>query len=122
MARAQDLCGLGIPAGPASLLGYTSAAVSGAGTTSADATAVKKQQTFIILTATGSDGIRMPADADLMVPYVIANTSGSTGKIYPDTGGTVNGGSVDAGESAATTVVQIWYKAANLTWVAVLGA
>lgn len=122
MAKADDLMGLGFPAAQATAIGLTSAAITAAGTTSADATAANAQNTFLIVTATGSDGIRLSSSTPLLTPIIVANPSGSNGKVYPHTGGAVNGGSTDAGETIATTTVQIWVRYSATAWAAVLGA
>lgn len=103
-------------------LGLSSIAITAAGSTSADATACGAQSNFFILTATGTDGIRMNSAVPLLTPIYVANPSGSNGKVYPHTGGTVNGGTTDAGETIATTTVQIWIRYSNTAWAAVLGA
>lgn len=122
MSKASDLMGLGFPGAQATAIGFTSASITAAGTTSANATAIGNQATFLIMTATGADGIRMSSEAPLLTPIVVANTSGSNGKVYPHTGGTVNGGSTDAGETCGTTTVQIWMRISSTAWCAVLGA
>jgi hypothetical protein len=122
MAKSSDLMGLGFASAQANAIGFTLKAITAAGTTSADATACDAQSTFFNVTATGSDGIRMSSSAPLLTPIVVANPSGSNGVVYPHTGGTVNGGSTDAGETIATTTVQIWFRISSTAWVAVLGA
>ncbi len=122
MSTTQDLMASGQPAALASRLGWTQAAITAAGTTSADATACGAGANFFILTATGSDGIRMNSATPLLTEIIVANTSGSNGKVYPPTGGKVNGGTTDAGETIATTTVQSWYRISTTDWVAVLGA
>lgn len=122
MTKAADLMGLGFPWPLAQSLGDTSKAITAAGTTSADATACDPQSTVFVMTATGSDGIRMNASAPLLTQIMVANTSGSNGKVYPHTGGKVNGGSTDAGETCGTTTVQIWVRLDSTNWCAVLGA
>lgn len=119
MARAIDLVSLGTPEELARLEGFTAAAVTAAGTTVADATVVKKAQTFITLTASGSDGISMPSDANLMQPYVVVNTSGSTGKIYAQSGGNINGGSTDAAISLLTLKTAICFKSTTTQWAVI---
>lgn len=120
MASVQDLLSAFAPA-QSNLIGYTQKAITAAGTTSSDATVCTTDK-FFILTATGADGIRMNASAPLLTPIVVANTSGSNGKVYPTVGGAVNGGSTDAGETVGTTTVQIWFRVSTNVWVAVLGA
>ncbi len=120
MTQAKDLVGL--PPLTQNQLGLQQANIIAAGTTSADATVCGNQATAFVLTATGSDGIRMNAATPLLTPIWVFNTSGSNGKVYPQTGGNVNGGSTDAGETIGTTTVQIWVRLSNLAWAAVLGA
>lgn len=122
MTKALDMMGLGFSWPQALALGFSSVAITAAGTTSANATACDAQNDVFIMTASGSDGIRMNSAAPLLKPFIVANTSGSNGKVYPHTGGAVNGGSTDAGETCATTTVQIWMRVSSTAWVAVLGA
>jgi hypothetical protein len=122
MAKSSDLMGLGFSAAMAQAIGLTPKAITAAGSTAAGATACDAQSTFFTVTATGADGIRMSSSAPLLTPIVVANSSASNGVVYPHTGGTVNGGSTDAGETVATTTVQIWFRVSSTAWVAVLGA
>lgn len=122
MASAVNLVTLGMAPQLAQLDGLISAAITAAGTTSSDATACGQGVSAFILTASGSDGIRMNSAVPLLTPMWVLNTSGSNGKIYPHTGGTVNGGSTDGGETIATTTAQIWIRLSSTAWAAVLGA
>ena len=124
MARDVDLMGLGTAAKLAALEGYGAvAAVTAAGTTTADATVIKKAQDFVSMTATGSDGVRLPADAALMKPYIIYNSSGSTGLIYPPTLGTLNGGTATTGTLSLTTLkVAMFMRYSNTGWIFILTA
>lgn len=102
MPLRSDLTGSGFPALQARLLGWNPAvAITAAGTTGANATELLGAQDFVLMTATGADGIRMPTTTTirLLWPYWIANVSGSTGLVYPHTGGNFTGGSTDAGIS-----------------------
>lgn len=123
MPLRTDLTGAGIPALPARRLGNNPvAAISAAGTTSADATAVLAAQDTINLTATGSDGIRFAADVPLMVPIFVSNTSGSTGKIYTATGGNWSGGTTDAGLSITTKKACVVYRLSSTLWICIFSA
>lgn len=113
---------IGLPALTQTQLGWTKASITAAGSTSANATACGAGANFFILTATGSDGVRMNSATPLLTEVIVANTSGSNGVVYPPTGGKVNGGSTDAGETIASTTVQVWYRITTTDWVAVLGA
>lgn len=123
MPLRSDLTGAGIPDLPARRLGNNpTVAISAAGTTSADATAVLANQDNINLTATGSDGIRFATDVPLMVPIFVANTSGSTGKIYPATGGNWSGGTTDAGLSITTHKGCVVYRLSTTLWLCIFSA
>ena len=122
MAKKEDLMSLGFSWPIAALEGLSSTTITAAGTTSADATACDAQNTVFIMTASGSDGIRMSSSAPLLTPIFVGNTAAGNGKVYPHTGGAVNGGSTDAGETCNATTVQIWMRVSSTAWIAVLGA
>lgn len=124
MSTQKDLMGLGTPAEAALRLGWPAIeGVSAAGTTAADATVLKKGQRLVFMTATGADGLKLPADAELMVPYIIHNTSGSTGLIYPPTDGRINSGTATTGTlSMATLKTAIFWRGSPTHWVAILTA
>lgn len=123
MPLRTDLTGTGIPDITSRVLGNNPrVAISAAGTTSADATAVLVSQDSIDLTATGSDGIRFHADTPLLRPYFVVNTSASTGKIYAATGGNWSGGSTDAGLSITTKKAAIVFRLTTTIWFCIFSA
>jgi hypothetical protein len=122
MAKAADLMGVGFSGAQAQALGFANKAITAAGTTSTDATVCDAQNTVFTMTASGSDGIRMSASAPLLTPIVVANSAAGNGKVYPHTGGTVNSGSTDAGETCNATTVQWWMRVSSTAWIAILGA
>lgn len=122
MAKNSDLMTLGLSWPLGTLLGYSSIAITAAGTTSTDATACDGQNKFFIMTATGSDGIRMNTAVPLLTPIFVVNTSGSTGKVYPFTGGNFNGGSTDAGISVTTQKTLIIMRYSATGWSSNLSA
>lgn len=122
MAKTADLMGLGFSWPQAQGLGFSSKAITAAGSSSTDATVCDAQNTVFTMTASGSDGIRMSASAPLLTPIIIANNAAGNGKVYPHTGGTVNAGSTDAGETCNSTTVQWWMRVSSTAWIAILGA
>lgn len=120
MTKAADL--VGFPWLTQNQLGWTNTTITAAGTTSADATACGAQANFFVMTASGSDGIRMSSSAPLLTEIIVANTAAGNGKVYPHTGGKVNGGSTDAGETCNATTVQLWMRVNSTDWIALLGA
>ncbi len=124
MVAARNLLSLGVPVEQANQLGLQPiAAVTAAGTTGTDATVLKKQQNYVNMTATGSDGVKLPADADIGVTYVVYNGSGSTGKVYPPTSGTLNGGTATSGSLSLTTLkIAMFWRYSNTGWNFILTA
>lgn len=111
MARNTNLVGIGFAEEQARRLGEPpNIAITAAGTTSADATVLSAQSKLVTMTATGSDGIRFSTNMPLQELHYVYNSSGSTGKVYPPTGGALNGGSTDAGLSLATLKVATFYR------------
>ncbi len=117
MSKDTDLMQMGLPALLAQNLGYSSIAITAAGTTTTDATACDPQHSVFIMTATGSDGIRMSTSVPLFRPILVVNTSGSTGKVYPFTGGNFNGGSTDAALSVLTLKSCIIMRISATQWI-----
>jgi len=122
MTGSKDLMGLGFSWPLAQAEGYSSIAITAAGTTSADATSCDGQNSVFIMTATGSDGIRMNTAVPLFKPILVINTSASTGKVYPFTGGNFNGGSTDAGISVLTHSAMFLMRVSSTLWHSNLSA
>lgn len=122
MSKTSDLMGVGFSAPQAQNIGYSSIAITAAGTTTTDATVCDAQNSFFIMTASGSDGIRMNSAAPLLRPILVVNTSGSTGKVYPTSSGTINGGSADAAISVPANKSAILLRYSTTGWMLNLSA
>lgn len=123
MALNTDLMGVGMADSLARRVGLpTQLTVTAAGTTSTDATVFNSQNKVVILSATGSDGIRFPDNTPLNAPFWFFNASGSTGKVYPPTGGAINGGSTDAGLSLTTLKAAVMIRTSTTRVVSILTA
>ena len=122
MTAAKDLMSLGLSWPAAAAEGYSSIAITAAGTTVADATACDAQNKVFIMTATGSDGIRMNTAVPLFTPIFVVNTSGSTGKVYAFTGGNFDGGSTDAAISVLTHSAMMIMRVTTTLWISILSA
>ncbi len=123
MTKKTDLLSLGFAPTLAEAQGLSNTTITAAGTTSADATAANSvANNVFVMTASGSDGIRMSSSTPLLTPIFVANTAAGNGKVYPHTGGTVNSGSTDAGETCNATTVQMWIRISSTAWIAILGA
>lgn len=64
-------------------------AISGAGTTAADATVISTTN-VLISGGAGSSGVKLPSDANAGDSFNIKNESGQTILLYPPTGATIN--------------------------------
>jgi len=124
MALVKDLCGVGIQPEAAAIFGFTVASVTTAGSSASDATTLGKAATLVkVDTGGASQGIKLPADAELGVEYVLGNISGTAALIYPPTSGQINGDTASTGTvplNARGTTRCIRVDAIN--WVATVGA
>lgn len=117
MPLSIQFMGTGMPAEFARLEGYNPAvAVTAAGANSANATALLAAQNFALMTATGTDGVRLPASAGLIKGHFIVNVSAAAGIVYPPTGGNFAGGSTDAGISVPSRKTLICWRYSNTGW------
>lgn len=123
MPLSKDFIGVGMPDIFARLEGFNPAvAVTAAGTTSVDATVLLLAQNWALMTATGADGLRMPVGTAQLRPHVVTNVSGSTGIVYPPTGGNFAGGSTDAGISVPTRKTLLVWRYSATGWAYNLSA
>lgn len=124
MALAKDLIQVGIQAEAAQRLGFTVASIAAAGSGATDATTIGKAATLVLVTPSGgSQGVKLPADAELGQVYVIANVSSTAALIYPPASGQINGDTATTGTVPLTARGTTICIRANATdWVAVGGA
>jgi hypothetical protein len=105
MPTTSDLITLGVPAELAQRLGYldngsrAATTIVAAGTTQGAGTVIKRPQTWLIVTtAGGATGVVLPANAELLVPYLTRVVAGgTTGLLFPNTGASINGGTATTG-------------------------
>jgi len=116
MALVSDLMAFGMAGLLADLEGNNAAvSATAAGTSSTDATVLKRGQNFVLMTGTTNDGFRLPVDAPLMKPYFLVAVSGAS-KVYANTGGTLNGGSADAALSVTANKSAVAIRYSTLGW------
>jgi len=122
MPLASVLLGSGIPDLAARRLGQSALqSVTAAGTTTSDATVLKKAQNLVALTASGSDGARLPADAENGDFYIIYAVSGN-GKVYPPSGHAFNGDTADQSQAIAQNLCALFMKTGSTSWISICGA
>lgn len=118
--RANDMMGTGMPAEFAIREGFPgTSAVAGAGTTTTDATVLLKEQRVILATGASNSGIRLPATAELMVPYIVSVTGGNTIKVYPPSAGTFNNAAADTPIAIVSVLAGIFYRYSSTGWIAI---
>lgn len=122
MTSAKDLMGLGFSWPAAQAEGFSNIAITAAGTTTTDATVCDPQNDVFVMTATGSDGIRMNAAVPLLSPIFVVNTAGSTGKVYPTSSGTINGLSADTAISVGANKCLVLLRYSATGWLSNLSA
>jgi hypothetical protein len=109
MARADVLVGVNIEPTQAKFLDSTYVdpneyeAVAGAGTVQGDAAALSDAKRFHTVTgANGVVGVRLPNTTKVGTVHTIQSTAAGVLKIYPHTGGTINGAAANAALSSIT--------------------
>ncbi len=122
MSLAQDLMGVGLPAEQATRLGFPGVStVTAAGSATSDATVLLKAQRVVEATGSGSDGVRLPSDAELMVPYIVYAKSGAL-KVYPPSGASFNADTADQSQAIAVNLAAIFWRTSSLGWISICGA
>jgi hypothetical protein len=121
----QALMSLGLPAEAAKRLGLNGGTnngkgptlLSGAGTTQATATVIKKESNFVLATiAGGATGLQVPADAEIGQEYWIFNDGGTAGVIYAATPATINGAATATGVALAANAGRIVMRVTSTKW------
>lgn len=122
-ALAKDLMQVGISAEAAQRLGFVLGTATGAGTTNADAFQLLKDATFITCDGAVSSGFKMPADAELLVPYVLLSVDSDAMLIYPGSGKNFNGDTDTTGTVPLNARgVTVCWRVSATRWAALIGA
>lgn len=123
MTTADKIMSAGLPATTArAIVGDVELAVTATGSSSqADSYAIKATHTEGTAGA-GNTGYRLPA-ANKGDTFTILNSStGNTHIVYPPVGGTLNGGSTNAGLNIATAKAALCVCLGNLNYSVIVGA
>ncbi len=119
---AKDMMGVGQPAEFAIREGFPGlSTVTAAGSSTSDATVLLKEQRVVEATGSGSDGVKLPSTAELMVPYIIYAKTGTL-KVYPPTGAAFNADTADQSQTIAVNLAAIFYRTGSLSWISLCGA
>lgn len=122
MPLAKDLLGVGLAAEQALRLGFNDAAtVAGVGTAQTGAGAIRSTLT-LATTAGGQTALVLPANAELMLPYVVVNTTATAALVFPPSGGAINAAGSNASVSIAQDLSRIFMRVNNTRWISYLAA
>lgn len=123
MPLSQNFIGAGMPAEFSRLEGYNPpVAITAAGSNSGNATALSASQNFVLMTGTGTDGVRLSSGSAMVKAVYVANVSAAAGIVYPPTGGNFTGGTTDAGISVPSRKTLLAWRYSNTGWAYNLSA
>lgn len=104
------------------LIGGYESAITAAGTTIADATALTGGINLVTTTPSNS-GVYLPNLRGPGAVVVVVNNGANTLKVYPpSSSGSINAGSAGAAVSLATTKAGVFYPTGNGTYAFIAGA
>lgn len=96
-------------------LGFSSGTLAAAGTNQATATAISDQLTAVTA-ADGTKGVKLPTAEDGELRFVINTDASSALKVYPNTSGTINGGSANAAVSIGPGQMGVFVGTSTTAW------
>lgn len=119
MTAAATLMGLGVPDQQARRLGFSVVTKAGVGTAQ-NGTAVVTTNMTILTTAGGQTAITLPVAIPGSGPVIISNFSATTGLVFPATGETINGGTLNASVNVAQNASRVFFKVSATQWISLL--
>lgn len=121
MSLAPDLVGIGMAPEQAVRLGFSTTTTAGVGTAQSGGAAIKTNFTYAT-TAGGQTAFVLPSTAELMVPYIVTNTSATTALVFPPSGGSINAAAGDASVSIAQNLSRSFMRISATRWISFLTA
>jgi hypothetical protein len=97
--------------------------ITATGTSQGTAATLANNQNLInLITAASNTGLILPASPNSFNgdPFIVNVASSTTGIVYPPVGGTINGGSVNAGINVAQNKTALFYRFSALVWLSIL--
>lgn len=130
MPTTSDLIALGVPAELARRLGFQDNGTRGpstltaVGTAQATAAAIKKDATWLeITTAGGATAVILPANAELLVPYLTqVLVTSSTALLFPPTGHRINSVAANSSVNVAQFLPRVTMRIGATQWASWLCA
>lgn len=121
MSLAADLAGVGMVPEQAIRLGYTNTAKAGVGTAQSGAASFSTNL-ITATTAVGQTAFVLPSNAELMVPYILVNTSATAALVFPPSGGAINAAGANNSVSVAQNLARIFLRVSSTRWISFLAA
>lgn len=123
MSLAKDLIGVAMVPEQALRLGYTPTTLAGVGTAQSGGKAIPTIANFITATtAVGQTAFVLPSAAELMVPYIVYNSSSTAALVFPPTSGAINAAGANASVSVAQNISRIFMRLSTNQWASWLAA
>jgi hypothetical protein len=123
MALPQDLMGLGMAPALANLEGVAvPAAIAGATTAQATATALPPSGIQQVTTAVGQTALRLSAEQPLATPVGVYNSTATAALVFPPTGGNINEVAANSSFSVAQARLAWFWRVSATKWVVTYGA
>lgn len=116
MPLATDLVAIGMVPEQSMRLGFTEATVAGAGTAQGGSAKIRTNLT-VATTEAGQTAFSLPRDAELMVPYIVLNTSPTAALVFPPSGGSINGAAVNSSISVGLDAARQFYRVSGNEWI-----
>lgn len=123
MSLAKDLVGIAMVPEQALRLGYTQATIAGVGTAQTGGAAIPKDTNLVVATtAGGQTALVLPSTAELMVPYIVYNSSSTTALVFPPSGGAINAAGANASVTVPVTLARMFMRLSSTQWMSWLTA
>jgi len=123
-ALAVDLMGTGLAQEQATRLGFSEVTtIAGIGTAQSGGAAIPNfVNNVAATTASGQTALVLPSDAELMVPYLVRNTTSTAALVFPPTGGYINAAAQNASVSVAQNLARMFIRVTSDRWISFLTA
>jgi hypothetical protein len=100
-------------------IGGVAAVTAGTTQTQAGATALTGAVN-VVTTGNAADGVRLPADRSAGDMMYVVNISSAAAKVFPSTGGAINGGSANAAVDLRANAMGVYMSLGDGNWGATI--
>lgn len=122
MSLANDLVGIGMVPEQALRLGFTPRTQAGVGTAQGGSPINKDTNMVTATTTAGQTAFTLPSNAELLVPYMLFNSTADAALVFPPTGGFINAAAVNVSVSVAQNITRMFMRLSTTRWASWLAA